>query len=198
MKRLMVTLAALLFVLASSGQRWGLKGGINFANGNIDASGLNISMDSRVCFQAGVIGELPLYDFLYLQPALLFSQKGYEAKVEGLSGYDHFNYLDLPLNLLFKADMSGAKLLFLSGPVVSYALSGESKFDGVKEDIKFGGGDDDYDKFSFGWNVGAGVEMANFQFTGEYLFGLSDITHYGDMSLKHRGISISLSYFFGK
>lgn len=198
MKKFAVTLAVVLLGISATGQRWGLKAGLNFANANFKASGISLSLDSRTCFQAGVVSEFQLYDFLYLQPALLFAQKGYEGEFEGLSGFDHFNYLDLPVNLLLKADLATIKLLMLTGPVVSYALNGKTEYGNNREDLSFGGGDDDYDHFAFGWNVGAGVELANFQLTGEYTFGLSDITHYGEMDLKHKVFAISLSYFFGE
>ncbi|WP_163708890.1 porin family protein [Mangrovibacterium lignilyticum] len=197
MKKVILVLAVVLICATADGQRIGLKAGVNFANANFEVMDLNVSLSSRTGVLFGVVSEFQLYDFLYLQPALLFAQKGYDAEFEGMSGFDHFNYLDLPINFLVKADLQGPKLLLYTGPTISYGLNGKTEFENDREDIQFGSGDDKYDRFALGWNVGGGLEFLNLQLTGEYTFGLSDITHLGDVSLKHKAFSISLAYFFG-
>lgn len=210
MKRLAFTVVVALLCLIASGQNWGFRAGLNIANANIDMMSLGVSPDARTGVHFGVVGELPVWDFLYFQPALLFSQKGYNISMdmegEHVSGYDHFNYLDLPLNLLFKADLNGPKLLLLTGPTISWALNGKYKYDyqgsGYGEhdegDLEFGSGDDEYDKAAFGWNIGTGLEFGAFQLTGTYTFGLSNITHSDEFEIKHKVVGISLTYLIGK
>jgi len=209
MKRVAFTAMVALICLATSGQKIGIRAGVSFANANMDVMSLNVSPDVRTGVHFGIVGELLVWDFLYFQPALLFSQKGYEfdMDIEGerFKGSEHFNYLDLPLNILFKADLNGPKLLLLTGPTISYALNGKydyeiagswNEFD--RGDLEFGSGDEEYDKAAFGWNVGTGFEVGALQLTGTYTFGLSNITHSNDIEIKHKVLGISLTYLIGK
>jgi len=210
MKKLAFTAFVVLLCLAVSGQRWGFKAGVNIANADMDVMGVNLSPDPRTGVHFGLVREMALLDYLYFQPALLFSQKGYEISMdiegEKIDGYEHFNYLDIPLNLILKAELQGPKLLIIAGPTISFALNG--KYKGTfssggsnysdEGDLEFGDGDDKYDKAAFGWNLGGGVEYGAFQLTGIYTFGLSNITHSNDFELKHTVLGISLTYLIGE
>ena len=210
MKKIVLTGIFALSVLMATAQQWGIRGGVNITNMSVDAEGMTVSSDSRTGLHFGLFAEFQIFESLYFQPNLLFSQKGYEYDVSLFDsfqsdGYEHFNYLDLPLNLLLKADLKGAKLLVFTGPVISYALNGKYEasitMDGSTEkdrgDIEFGDGDEKYDRAAFAWDLGAGIELGQFQLTGSYFWGLSDITH-TESNLKHKGFSVSLAYLFGK
>ncbi|MBL0190321.1 MAG: outer membrane beta-barrel protein [Saprospiraceae bacterium] len=80
--------------------------------------------------------EVPVSESLFFEPALLFTTKGYKIDNALIKGSGNINILELPLNLLYKFDVSSVKLFALAGPYVGFALSGKSKIDGQESEYQ--------------------------------------------------------------
>jgi hypothetical protein len=159
-----------------------LLGGINFQNLNGKTSnGDKLTNDMMLGFHGGVNVQIPIATEFRFQPGLLFSTKG--AKLTNGSSAK-LSYIELPLNLVYKALLGNGKFMLGFGPYLGYAISTS-------------GGN--FKAFDAGGNIFAGYELAGglfFQFNTQ--LGMIDIND-GDpayKSIKNTGFGLSLGYRF--
>lgn len=159
-----------------------LLGGINFQNLNGKTiNGDKLTNDMMLGFHAGVNVQMPIAPEFYFQPGVLFSTKG--AKLTNGSTAK-LSYLELPLNLVYKALLGNGHFMLGFGPYLGYAISTS-------------GGN--FKAFDAGGNIFAGYELASglfFQFNTQ--LGMIDIND-GDpayKSIKNTGFGLSLGYRF--
>jgi hypothetical protein len=150
---------------------FGILGGVNFQNINgTDSDGDKLNNDLIVGFHAGLNVMIPVAPDFYFNPGLLFSVKGAENENNGITSTYKINYLELPLNLAYKAKLGNGYILFGFGPYVAYGIGGTAKYQGgnvsYESDIKFqktiesGDGLDMYLKpFDAGANIFFGYEL---------------------------------------
>jgi len=159
-----------------------LLGGINFQNLNGKTiNGDKLTNDMMLGFHAGVNVQMPIAPEFCFQPGVLFSTKG--AKLTNGST-SKLSYLELPLNLVYKALLGNGHFMLGFGPYLGYAISTS-------------GGN--FKAFDAGGNIFAGYELAGglfFQFNTQ--LGMIDIND-GDpayKSIKNTGFGLSLGYRF--
>ncbi|HTD93152.1 MAG TPA: porin family protein [Chitinophagaceae bacterium] len=213
-----ILLATLLsmFAVCSYAQKSSaiIRGGVNFANvSNKDNGGYD---DSKMLtsWQAGVIGDFNLTEFLAIQPGLLYSSKG--IKFEGNGETLTFNpqYLELPVNLVFKTPTGATKFFAGAGPYVAMGVGGKFKGEGTVDfERKIDFSDDDpltgeeedagafkVRRFDYGLNGLVGMEVSNLVFTANYGLGLAKIQSGSNSSAddanKHRVLSLTLGFKF--
>jgi hypothetical protein len=172
MKRILLMAVMAIVVTAVSAQGLGLRGGVNFSN----LAGDGVLDDSKMLtgFHVGLDYEIPVAPDFYFAPGLLYSTKGnkYEASEGDASGEMKrvLNYLEVPLNLVYKPLLGEGNLIVAFGPYLGYGLSGKMKGEGelgdsfnisAEEDITFGSDDDDMFKaFDMGANISFGYMFA--------------------------------------
>lgn len=197
---------AMLFVAnaAFSQSQFGIRAGVNFSNLNGKAGGNKIE-DTKLLpgFNVGVTYDVNLADEFYLQPGLLFTTKGAkgdlsfgEASLEDMKMT--LNYLELPINFLYKPELGEGNLILGVGPYVAYGLGGKAKFGSFSNDIKFGK-DEDFKAFDYGGNLLFGYQLPSgisFQLNAQ--LGMGNMIHDGDSdnSLRNTQFGISLGYKF--
>ncbi len=122
----------------------GIRAGLSYAGMQGDAvKNLNKLLDfadgmvttgNRTGFFAGTYATIPVTDMISLEPALYYSQKGYELKgalnVKGMKFLNanakaqlQLHYVDMPV--LLKANINGLQLF--AGPQVSYLMQADLK-----------------------------------------------------------------------
>lgn len=159
-----------------------ILGGVNLQNLNgKDINGDKLTNDMIVGFHAGVNVQMPIAPQFFFQPGLLFTTKG--AKDTNGSS-TKLSYIELPLNLVYKALLGNGKFMLGFGPYLGYA-------------IKINGGD--YKAFDAGGNIFAGYELAGgifFQLNTE--IGMLDINDGNPLykSVKNTGFGLSIGYRF--
>jgi hypothetical protein len=121
---------------------FGVRAGVNFQNFNgKDSQGDKLKNDMIVGFHAGVNVEIPVAPDFVLQPGLLFSVKGAKTTREGLSGKVNVDYIELPVNFIYKPALGNGRLLLGLGPYLAYGVGGKIKVSGSGTDseksIKF-------------------------------------------------------------
>jgi Outer membrane protein beta-barrel domain len=204
MKKLLLFSFALLFAVSTFGQiRFGLKAGVNLANMSIKDADPSPSM--IIGFHAGAILDLSLSDMMSLQPGVLFSTKGFKisATQDGITGTmtESVNYIEVPINLMFKFGSGDVKFMPFIGPYLGYALSGTLKAEAMGQsastDITFGSSDGDMSALDYGLNIGVGIEMKGFIITAQYGLGLADLDPSADGKMTNNVIGISVGYLFG-
>jgi hypothetical protein len=104
---------------------FGVRAGVNFQNitGN-DASDDELENDLATGFHVGVNAEIPVGTGFYLQPGVLYSTKGANwsngSKVK-------VNYLEVPVNFVYKPTLGTGNLLLGFGPYVAFGMGGKAE-----------------------------------------------------------------------
>ncbi|SEW08548.1 porin family protein [Chitinophaga arvensicola] len=219
MQRNILTIIALLIVHVTMGQvRFGLKAGFTGANMKLD--GPAYVADNRKfmlpAFQGGGLMDIPLTKWLTVQPALLYSIKGYRTRPESDAGNWYFiarygyNYLELPVNFLYKGKVGAGKIFAGLGPSVAYGIGGKVSFikDGTKSGtakILFDGKEatasstDDVhaNRVDIAANFLVGYEFSpGFLLSAGYAAGLLDVSASENTKQLHRSFNISFGYLF--
>ncbi|HEY9706098.1 MAG TPA: porin family protein, partial [Allocoleopsis sp.] len=141
------------------------------------------------------------------QPGLNFTQKGgkFNLSEVGLPGSGDvdfvLNYIEVPLNVLFKTKAGSGNFFIGAGPSLSFGMSGKAKLDNEEEDINFGSNEqnDDYKPFDFGGNIVAGYQLSNGVFIAiNYNATLNNIDTDSDITTKNKYFGIRLGYILGK
>jgi outer membrane protein with beta-barrel domain len=185
----------------------GITAGMSLANMHAKFGGTRISSDSKAGITAGVFTDIALSGQFSFQPALNFVQKGYTTKMPEIDYKDKLtlNYLELPLNFLFKPEMQKIQFFAGAGPSIAYALSGKEKEtdNGNTQTYtyKFGNNpdEDDLKAIDFGANFLTGIETkSGFLVAANYNLGLSN-TAPGSSSggtIKSRYFGFKIGYMF--
>jgi len=196
---------------------FGIRAGVNFQNFNgKDSQGDKLKNDLIVGFNTGVNVELPVAPEFVLQPGLLFSIKGTKKTQGSTTAKFTVNYIELPVNFIFKPVLGNGRLLLGIGPYIAYGVSGKVKLSDsgidIKKDIKFENNlnvsqllDDEFymRPFDAGANMLAGYEFgAGISFQLNVQLGLlkTNPGYDGDSgdkeSVKNTGFGISAGYRF--
>lgn len=200
MKKFLFLAVMMTFALASFSQvRFGVKAGLNLASQKFSGFGINITGDNLVGFNVGGVVDIPVASSFYFQPGVSYSLKGTKSTFLDETVKTTLNYVDVPLNLMYKVKASKVAVVILAGPNIGFGISGKSISDTDSEDVKFGSDEDQVKRLDFGLNFGAGVEFGKFQVTAQYGLGLSNLANTADgddSKVKNNVISFNAAYFF--
>ena len=169
----------------------------------------------------GFIADLQLgpNSKFYAQPGVMFHNKGrkffstYDTAIYSYSSIDQkqfINYVDIPLNLVYKFPLGGrTKLFFGGGPYLSFFYNGLEKTETYlksgkyeteeNKDLPVGNAPGKYKTFDLGVNGTAGIEFGGFFIAGNYSRGLTDMyTATYEGSFKNQVIGATLGIFIGR
>lgn len=127
---------------AGSKASFAILGGVGLQNLNgKDMSDNKLENDMLIGFHAGVNLQLPVASQFYFQPGLMFSAKGAESSTGFLTGTINLSYIELPLNLVYKAPLGKGYFMLGFGPYVAYGIGGKATLEGdaasFETDIEF-------------------------------------------------------------
>ena len=211
MRKMSIVALLIVVVFTSSAQknRVGISAGINSAHMVAHYGGLSEHSDGRLGIVFGVNYNMPIAEQFSIQPALNFVQKGYKYKETDVnyvySDEIRINYLELPLNVIFRPKMSGVQFFIGAGPSLAFALSGKEKENdnGVIDeyDLSFGSNEDEDDlkAVDFGFNFLTGIELTNgLNFSINYNLGLTNLIPGSgvDGSVKNNYAGFKIGYTF--
>ena len=178
---------------------FGILGGVNFQNlnGKI-SSGDKLENDMLLGFHGGVNVQLPIAPEFYFQPGLMFAVKGAKntTTILGSEITDEIklNYIEMPLNLVYKGALGNGFVMLGFGPYVAYGISGKQVVQGNSLSYERGV---DYNAFDAGANIFVGFEMASGIFLQlDTQFGMLDIDPNENNTAKNTGFGLSLGYRF--
>lgn len=155
--------------------KFGIKGGVNFANFNGGVDGIDYS--GRTSFHAGAVAEIKLFENLSIQPELLYTSQG--ADVEG---YDDFNLDYVSVPVLAKFYILTDKLSLEVGPQFSFLI------DEAQEEFE-------NETFDFAAAGGIGLNITeNFFAQARYTIGLTEASK--DAEVKNAVFQVSVGYMF--
>lgn len=178
---------------------FGILGGVNFQNlnGKI-SSGDKLENDMLLGFHGGVNVQVPIAPEFYFQPGLMFAVKGAKntTTILGSEITDEIklNYVEVPLNLVYKGALGNGFVMLGFGPYVAYGISGKQVVQGNSLSYERGV---DYNAFDAGANIFFGYEMSSGIFLQlDTQFGMLDIDPNENNTAKNTGFGLSLGYRF--
>jgi len=219
-----VLLIAVLTVSYANAQfTFGARAGFNLTNMsgfNDDNDELEFDFNTKLKpgFQFGVVGDFALNKSFSIQPGILFATQGFKISEDfisfigsvpvpvSLSGGLSLNYIQIPINVQYKIDLGDMKLLLQTGSYLGYGLSGKLEVEATsgnftyeeKEKMKFGNKEEDMNPFDFGLGFGVGLHFDNIQVGLGYNLGLANLSKVENISTKHSGLALTVTYLFGK
>ncbi|GHT28739.1 hypothetical protein FACS189432_07110 [Bacteroidia bacterium] len=236
MKKLFfIVLLSLVFVNTSLAQeiRVGFTAGLDISSYSYDfGPNDNSVLNSRTGMGVGFLVEYPLSKSLFLVPEFQYARRGAKQK-EGFETliiedeefhvpyYDYserINYVQIPVNFLYKIKMSRYVFFNLfAGPYFAYTGSASMKvreaskdiegkpnldkegnfiYHDVSSGIEIGSGENQYKKFDAGLNFGVGYEYYDWIIRLQYNAGLVNMDNRSNVSIKNRNIGISIGYLY--
>ena len=182
---------------------FGILGGVNFQNLNGElSSGDKLENDMLLGYHFGVNVQIPIAPEFYFQPGLTYAIKGakdtYSVLGSEFTNEIKINYIEMPLNLVYKAALGSGFFMLGFGPYLAYGISGKQVFEG--ESMKFERGTD-YKEIDAGANIFAGFETASGLFLQlDTQFGMLNIlpedSSDDQATAKNTGFGLSLGYRF--
>lgn len=118
-----------------------------------------------------MVAEVPVNENLAIQPGILFSQKGSNYEIDP-SPKISLNYLEIPVNIVYKFPLIAYKFLVFGGPYLAYGINGKANFNGKSNDITWGTNEEenDFKPIDLGLNIGAGIEINNLRISAQKLY----------------------------
>ena len=213
-------LLTILFCIAITGVyaqtiTYGLDAGLNFTKLPASADVGTVKDDYLLGFHAGGLVDIGFKSFS-IQPGLFFTTKGGKTTVTVLevagnstipgtaTGKTVLNYIELPVNLLYRAKAGNGNFFIGGGPYIAVGVSGKATFDSnfngqtfhLSQNVSFGSGDNEIKNPDFGVNGLLGYQLnSGFMVNAGYGLGLLSTSN-GSGSVKNKGFSFSLGYFF--
>jgi OmpA-OmpF porin, OOP family len=167
----------------------------------------------------GFIADMPFSpkSKLYFQPAVIFQAKGRKYSDSMMVGLDpvyitaqqYLNYIDVPLNLVYKFGKKKFKFIIGAGPYASFFYKGKEKREtldqGVltteeNEDLAIGKGPGTYKVLDYGVNGLAGIEIGAVFLTANFSRGLHTFYEAKDYegTFKHQLFGATFGIYFAK
>lgn len=205
MKRLALSIVLLSTIIYSQAQtRVAILGGVQSSRVNTKDPFPKDNYDGRTGLHAGLLLDVPFSERFSFQPSLQFVHKGWKTDVTP-TFEQKTNYLELPLNFVFKAPLGSGNTKFLlgAGPYLAALISGKEIKAGVESDLPKGDGIGKYKGFDYGFNALAGFEFGRVFLTANYSQGLNDFNRPASPSgyagdYKHRVIGGTLGIFLNR
>jgi hypothetical protein len=212
------------FSIANAQTKFGIRAGMSFSNVTDKAeNGDKAGTQSLPGLLIGFTADVHLTSDFYIQPALQYARKGFKQTSGGFYGSAtnfrvRADYIELPVNFLYKPKVGMGRLLLGVGPYIAYGTGGNWKSDTdiLLGDISMKGegsvafrndgsvrNDSEYTygrPFDYGFNATLGYEFRerlSLQFTG--MIGIANLVpHFNGYqpggSLRNKGLGISIGY----
>lgn len=225
MNKLLVTISMVLFTTFSFAQTitYGIKAGANLSTLGLSgpSTDLAINSQSKTGYQIGATVDIG-FEHFSIQPGLFYITKG-DKFVEQYSilsqnnqytnthvtGTTRYNYLQLPVNFLYKLQVSPmVKIYAGGGPYIAYGINGTTtghsagpSFPGdYTNPVSFGSGyySTQNKRIDYGINFVEGVEInKHYTIDLNYSLGIRNInSDISDIASRNRTLALSVGYRF--
>ncbi len=193
---MLISLSITLVVAIHAQVKIGLLAGGNRINQRLHITEGNFfAGDNNRSFHAGLKADILLGGNFYVQPHLLYSRKGatYLSSIDAKVKRVTLNYVETPVNLVYKIGLPFGKAFFGTGVSFGYAIAGREKQDGqvarlFRENTA-------WKRTDLGLNFTAGIEFSNGLFASlNSQKGLMDVYRGNGMSVKNISTSFSVGY----
>lgn len=177
-----------------------IKGGVNLAQIKTDAGSFSSILQESLETQKGYVlgASMRVGRKIFIQPELLFSQKGGQVKSvinNVMTGFDmQYTTLDVPLLVGYKMGI----FHMLAGPVFSNNISSNTGLkDAINATYQSYLNDNGYKKSTMAFQVGAGLTLLGLTFDVRYESGqnvLTDIQNIEGLTTKPQLIQATIGF----
>lgn len=198
-----LVLAPAALPTAAEGQSllFGVKGGVNVSDFNIQEPGFDQATESITGLVGGIFLEVGLGGVFAIRPEALFSQRGFGEDNGGVPAELNVDYIEVPLLLVARLPSPVITPILFAGPFVSFENSCELSGGGLTETIDCIDDEVETESLEGGVTFGAGVELGagpvTLLFDGRYNVGLTNVDATGDTEAKSRTWSFMGGIGFG-
>jgi len=212
MKSLLLTAAVSALALSANAQISVIpEAGVSLANYRYNSTTATGAKESgstatNAGFRGGVNVGFGIGNNLSIQPGLFFTMKGGSKEVGGVTADTRFNYLELPVNVVYYFGDNQSGFFLSAGGYGAMLLSAKAELSGGGQsgtiDYKIGGDEskDDFRRWDIGVQGGVGYQLRNgLMVRAQYHAGLTNIEHHNqsDNSTRNGMLTIGLGYKFG-
>ncbi len=211
---LLILLTASIQSLLAQAVSFGVKAGLNESTATF--TGTTSTFSDLPGFNAGVFADIK-FSRLSVEPGIFYTTSGYNSKTVfttdnpepysfNATGKVAYNFLQVPVNILYHIPAGPLKIFAGAGPYWGLALSGTRQgtttTNGIitnspSGNITFGSSAGDFSKTDLGVNAIAGIALKNgVLFSVNYGFGLTNISNSTDSKGENRVLSLSLGFEF--
>jgi hypothetical protein len=171
---------------------YGVTAGANFSRLAIDGTPVGVTIKSKGGFQFGAFADCAFHQNWSLVPELRYIQKGgkYETSLQRVK--IKLDYVEAPVNAVFKIDMGdGGKTLLFGGFYLACNVNAKAEIGDRNEDIE------DTNSLDYGLNLGAGYQYGRVCLKLQYSKGLANISDAPGITVKNKAcISVSAGCSF--
>ena len=175
MKNLFVIIITLLSINFSFGQtQFGIKGGLNLSNLIVNDAEID-DANMKIGATIGGFARIPLLDWLFLQPEVLYTTKGSKYKYGQTTVKANSSYIDIPV--LLSLNVFGTPVSIHAGTQFSILTNAKYKYESpifANETVI----DDDKNSFK-SWDVGAaagiGINLEKMQIQLRVIRGFREV-----------------------
>lgn len=200
MKKLLLSLAAMFVAVTISAQdtkaiTWGVEAGMNVNSLNFNDI---LESSNRLGFFVGPKAKfrIPLLGF-GADAAVLYNMNNAEYVLTGAS--KSLSYLEVPLNVRYSFGIKAISVYVATGPQFNYCLSSDASLNEL-----YGNDLTSFSRSTWGWNVGAGVELfSHLQVGVSYTIPISNsgkltLDEVGNIftNFNQKTVKVRLAYFF--
>jgi hypothetical protein len=176
--------------------------GVNLSTLKMRTTGLSSHPEMPAGIHFGGSIEIPLTKNLTFQPALIFSAKGSNYKIDSVKISLSPIYIEIPANAVYSFGTAPTRMFIFGGPYFGLGIGGYKFETGtIMKYISWGSGENkDLRQLDVGFNFGAGVNIRGFIISAQYGIGLANISPLSSIGseMKNEVIGISISSLFPK
>ena len=198
------------FIVFGQSVRLEFKGGVSVSNQSVKTLGMAVKSTNLIGFHAGGLFNIDVTDEVSIQPGLFYSNKGYQynqalsngsqSVQKPIMGKIQLNYLEAPLNVLYKFEAT-RKIngYFGGGGYLGYGLSGSYAVQSQKADVSFSKSIEGYQYKNpdYGVNAVIGAELSkHVAIEANYSLGLNNLSYYQSSTIHNRSMGLSIGYLF--
>ncbi len=174
--------------------------GLNLSTMTIKSNGLSINTKLPASVHFGGFFKIPVTDNFSFQPAILFSAKGTDYKIDTAKYSISPIYIEVPVIAVYSFGSDLVKISLFAGPYFAYGVGGYKIISGGELlKINYGSGENnDLKPFDIGLNFGAGISIKGLMISAQYGIGLANISPVttDDSIMKNKVVGISISSLF--
>lgn len=193
------------WTMANSRTKVGFKAGFNRHNFEAKANNVSVNTHYRSGYHVGLMMDYTASRRINIQPALLYSQKGFSDDVSGITTRSRINYIEIPLNLNYNFGLnllnplSKRKMYWLNViPYTAIALGGKQENEWGSSASSFGNNAHQLKRLDYGVKVGISYNLGTFEPSIGYDIGLRNLSNQPNSVLMNRGFYFSTSMIFGR
>lgn len=190
-KIIFIAAFAIVAISASAQAKFGLKGGISFANAKQVSGNTTETYNSLVTPTGGFTIDFPGSKSFHIQSGLIYNGMGGKMSEQGIDFSMNLGYLSIPVLAKFEL---GSGFQGYVGPQLSFLMSATAKAAGMSEDMKDQvKGTGMFGVFGLGYKVSDKVNVF-----GEYVAGFSNLSKITENNTKTTtdAFSIGLGFNF--